>query len=137
MRFFLDGCVSHLHAKALRLYYESEGHQFCHLLDRFAADTPDPDWIAELATEGAWIIISSDGRITTNPANKKAWHESKLTAFFLGEPWPNMSRAKQAEAILGWFPSILEQAKRTPHGHGFHLARSSKKPRQIFPETKR
>lgn len=137
MRFFLDNNVSPLHAKALRLYYESEGHEFCHLLDRFPADTPDPNWISELAQEGDWIIISGDSRISTHPANRRAWHESGLTAFFLGEPWPREPRAKQAEALLGFFPSILMKARQHPRGFGFHLAKSCKTPRQIYPEVVR
>jgi hypothetical protein len=137
VKFFLDGCVSRLHVEALRIYAKSESHEFCHLHERFKPETPDPVWIAELAVEGEWIILSADARISTHPANVRAWHESGLTAFFFGSPWPKERLMNQAASLWQWFPKIVEYAKRTPAGHGYHLAKSSKEPRQIYPERKR
>lgn len=59
MRFFVDGCISILHARALRLYYGSEGHEFCHLTEKFPADTRDPVWISTLAKETDWVIVET------------------------------------------------------------------------------
>jgi hypothetical protein len=125
--------MSPVHAEALRVLTKPNGPEFAHLTELFKADTPDPEWIRALASDEDWIIVSGDTRISTNPANKKAWHESGLTAFFFGEPWQNINRFKQAEALMHWWPIIADQAKRTPRGYGFRMQKKAKSLVQIFP----
>ena len=51
----------------------------------FRRDTPDQEWLATLAEEGDWVIVSGDPRITRGKHERQAWLESGLTAFFLGK----------------------------------------------------
>lgn len=82
MRFFLDNCISPVHAKALRILAEVQEYEIVHLSERFERDARDPEWLGTLGREGDWVIVSGDPRITRGRAERRAWHESGLTAFF-------------------------------------------------------
>ena len=82
MRFFFDNNLSPKLAKSLHVLVEPD-HQVVHLKDRFAANTPDETWMAELAKERDWIIVSGDLRIRKNPHEVKAWEAAGHTTFFL------------------------------------------------------
>ena len=90
-----------------------------HHRERFKPDTPDIDWIGELANERDWIIISGDPRITRNPVEKKAWLDSGITGFFLGWGWASLPLWQQASVLLRWWPQIIAKAKKFPRGAGF------------------
>jgi hypothetical protein len=129
--------MSPQHAAVLELVTDGQHHEFAHLRKKFHGSTPDPEWISALGAEKDWIILSGDTRITTHPANKKAWHESRLTAFFFSEPFPNDNCYKQAETIFHWWPEIIRQAKMTPTGHGFLIPKSGNELRPLYPEPAR
>jgi predicted nuclease of predicted toxin-antitoxin system len=74
VRFFFDNNLSTKLAKSLHVLVEPE-HQVVHLKDRFAANTPDETWMAALAGEPDWIIVSGDLRIRRT-----------RTKFTLGKP---------------------------------------------------
>lgn len=133
MKFFLDNCTSPHHASGLRGFAEVQGYEIAHLRERFDPATKDIDWIRTLGTEGDWIIISGDTRITRNPAERAAWLESRLTAFFFSEPWANDSFWTQAAALVHWWPKIVLQARRTPTAHGFQMPKSGQQLKQIYP----
>jgi len=136
VRFFLDNNVSPCHAEALRIYAGDHGAEFEHLSEMFDRSTPDPEWIPALAADGHWIIISGDTRISTNPANRRAWIESKLTAFFFADPWQRSRAIKQAEEMLHWWPHIFDEAKRSPTGAGFLMPKNGNQLKQIYPERR-
>jgi hypothetical protein len=137
LKFFADGCVSVVHVRALCGYFDAEGNQFCHLTEKFSPDVPDPEWLSSLAKERGWVILSGDTRIISNPANKAAWHESGMTAFFFGAPWAETKRLKQAEELLRWIPRIIEVARKHPVGHGFIMDKRGREPRQIYPDVRK
>jgi PIN like domain len=125
--------MSPYHAKGLQALSELQGDQIVHLRAKFDAETRDHDWIKALAGEGDWIIVSGDTRISRGVAERVAWHESKLTAFFFGEPFPEDGYWKQAAALVAWWPLIQKQARSTPSGHGFLLPKKGKEFRRIYP----
>jgi hypothetical protein len=133
VKFFFDGCTSPYHAKGIRGFAELQDHEIVHLEERFPKDTLDVDWIRALAAEGGWIIVSADVRISRNPAERQAWQDSRLTAFFFASPWPNDNFWKQSTALMNWWPHITAQARRTPVGHGFLMPKKGTELRQIFP----
>lgn len=133
MRFFLDNCTSLYHAKGMAGFGEADGHTFQHLREKFPQDTKDLTWIQALGDERDWIILSGDTKISRNPAERAAWIESSLTAFFFGEPWMNDGFWKQCASLVAWWPTILAQAKKTPKSHGFLLPKGGKELKQIYP----
>ena len=60
MKFFVDNNLPPALAKALHALSEPEGHEACHLKEKFAQDTPDSDWIDTLSKEGGWSVITHD-----------------------------------------------------------------------------
>jgi PIN like domain len=130
--------MSPYHAKALRAFSEGAPggakEEILHLRERFAPDTPDLEWMRVLGKEGGWVIVSGDTRITRNPIEQAAWHESGLTAFFFVEAFPNMSGWKQAATLVTWWPTLTKQARATPKGYGFTVPKLTKSGlRQIYP----
>lgn len=118
MRVFLDNCLSPRVAKALQVLVQPE-HEVVHLSDKFQRDVDDQEWIRTLAREGNWIIISGDPRITRSAAERAAWRESGLTAFFLKRGWTNLRLIEQAARLILRWPKIIEQVRRANPGDGF------------------
>jgi hypothetical protein len=92
-----------------------------HLTEKFSPDTDDPTWITSLASEGDWIIISGDPRISRDKGPREAWHQSGLTAFFLYEKFSSKQFWKQAEFLVSWWPDIKQKAGDCRKGTGFRL----------------
>lgn len=121
MKFFPDNCIAPVYAKVLNILAERHGYPIVHLRERFAPDTKDPEWLRALAAEGEWIIVSGDPRISRGKAERQAWQESRLTAFFFGDGWTSRNYWKQAEDIVHWLPRIVLEAEKAPRGKGFLL----------------
>ena len=134
MKFFFDNCVSQNLVEALRCL--EKRHDLVHLRDRFPEGTPDPAWIGALGAEGGWIIISGDPRISRGKAERAAWVESGLTAFFCGDAWQNRRLMTQASELLRMWDDIVERAKKAPQGSGYLLEFRAAEPRQIYPEKR-
>lgn len=135
MRFFFDNCFSVNVVKALRCL--DERHELVHSQEKFPADVTDPVWIASLGSDGGWIIVSADPRISRGTAEKKAWIESGLTAFFCGDAWAGKRVLQQASQFLGWWGDIVHLAASAKPGSGYLMEFKSKYPRQIYPTVQR
>ncbi|HZF03367.1 MAG TPA: hypothetical protein VE932_03435 [Patescibacteria group bacterium] len=122
MRLFLDNTTSPYLARAVAVLEEgSDRLQVTHLREKFASNTPDIVWINALGTEKDWVIISGDLRITRNAAEREAWRESGLTAFFLKNAWASQQFWLFASRFLAWWPRIVAQARMAPRGKGFFV----------------
>lgn len=137
MKFFLDNCLSPHHADGLRGFAGYLGHEFKHLREIFDEDTADVEWITALGKERGWIILSGDSKITRNPAERAAWHESRMTAFFFTSGFDNLNYWKKAAEIMRWWQDIQDQARKTPEGHGFYLPWKGNAMQQIYPASKK
>jgi PIN domain-containing protein len=131
VRFFFDNCVSPHIVEALVCL--EPRHELVHLRARFAPSTPDPEWIRQLGQEVDWIIISGDPRISRGQAEKAAWVESGLTAFFCGEAWQNRRLVLQASELLRWWDHIVLRSKNAEKGSGHFMEFGMREPRQIYP----
>jgi hypothetical protein len=132
VKLFFDNCTSPYLAKGIAALAELSGDEFKHLRDRFPTDTPDPVWLGALGSEGGWIIISGDLRITRNPVDRAAWHASSLTAFFLSAPWAKDSYWTQCAALVQWWPEIMLTARSCQPGCGFIMQKGARKPKPIY-----
>jgi hypothetical protein len=126
LKFFFDNTMPRRLAEALRVIEGKEGHNIVHLRERFAPDTEDIDWIRALGNEGDWIIVSGDVRISRNEFERRAWLESRLTAFFLAKGWTNLKLWDQAWRFVKSWPDVVAQAGMIRPGAGFivHLKSS-------------
>lgn len=132
MKFFLDNCISPVHAKALRVLAEVQEYEILHLSEKFPRDTRDHEWLGELGREGDWVVVSGDPRITRGRIERAAWHESGLTAFFFGKGWASRSYWKLAADLVTWWPTIVLTARQAPAGSGFLLPLKGREPKQIY-----
>lgn len=122
MRFFLDNTMSHHLAEAvagLEKAQDADGHEVVHLSAKFDRRTEDVVWIKALGAEKDWVIISGDLRISRNKAERAAWRESGLTAFFLKDAWADQTIWPFSARFIAWWPRIAAQAAMAPKGKGF------------------
>jgi hypothetical protein len=83
-------------------------HLVTHLRDRFAANTPDTEWIATLAQEGGWVVITHD-RLNKG-LEREALKRAGLKVFFLDRSWKDHNFWEKAVQLARWWPRIIEQA---------------------------
>lgn len=133
MKFFFDNCVSGNLVRALRCL---DGRfEMVHLREKFDQDARDEEWLPALGSEGGWIVVSGDPRISRGQAEKAAWIESGLTVFFCGDAWASRKLFVQASEMMRWWDTIVDLGKKAPRGAGFILEFKSKAPRQIYPAS--
>ena len=118
MRFFVDNNIAPQLARGFNLFVQGE-HEFVHLRDRFAADTPDVEWMKALAKEPDWVILSGDVAISKNPHEVEAWKQAGHVIFFLKSGWTNVSFWIQVEKLAHRFPKIEKLARRARRGQSF------------------
>jgi hypothetical protein len=131
MKFFLDNCLAIRHARALNEMVKPD-HSFTHLQDKFAPSARDEDWIGGLGREGDWIVISGDYRIGKSAHERRAWHQSGLTAFVLSKGWTNIPPLQQHSKLALILDNIIEQAQRAKPGSGFSVSMNGKI-QQVYP----
>jgi hypothetical protein len=126
LKFFLDNCISPVYADAIAVLAKIQQYDIVHLSQQFDRDTKDVVWIRALSEEPNTVIVSGDPRISRGKAEREAWLESRLTAFFFGEKWASKSFWKQAADLIKWWPEIVLMARKAPRGSGFMVQVSSK-----------
>lgn len=121
MKFLLDNNVSPKLARALHELCADSGHQVYALRDRFAPATPDAEWLAELADQGEWIVVTQDRRIARNPDERETWRRGGLPTFFLTSGWASLEFWPKAEKLVHAWPALLRQALDARMGVAFLL----------------
>jgi hypothetical protein len=132
VKFFIDNCISRVQAQALGILGEVQKHDIHHLRDFFPEDTKDVEWIRALGEDGDWVIVSGDPRISRSKAERAAWHESGLTAFFFADDFGTRGFWKQAEALVHWWPVIVLEASSCAAGSGYLVPVKSKALKPIY-----
>lgn len=114
MRFFLDRNMSPFLAKMVDIYEREHSVRHHDEDERFHERTTDIEWIGALAKDDPpWTVISGDGRILKNKAEKKALIEANLTFFCMAKSWTQMPKHEYVWMFIKVWPEILESAKVT------------------------
>jgi predicted nuclease of predicted toxin-antitoxin system len=71
--------------------------------ERFADDTPDPEWLAEVGRQG-WAVLTRDQRIRHRPNELRAVREARLHVFALTSG--NLTAAETADIVIAAWPAI-------------------------------
>lgn len=109
----------------MREFCIDRGYNVDFLRNKFDEATEDVVWLETLGTEGEWIIISADVRITKrNSPERAAWRASGLTAFFFHERFAEDGFWNQVHTVVRRWPDIQAQARRTPRAKGFLVPKS-------------
>ena len=100
-----------------------EGDEIFFKDDKFAANTPDTEWISKLAIEKGWIVLSFDYEILRKPIERAAWDEAGLTGFFFDGGWGNLKIEEATWRFFRWWPVIKLQASIVAPGATFVVPR--------------
>jgi len=110
MRFFLDACVPEPAARMLEVFDPS--NEVRHLTVLFDQDTPDPDWLKQVAAmKPKPFVVTGDGRALKIPKAREILISQKMTVFTMAKQWPNAKWADYAWRIVRVWPHIVENAK--------------------------
>ena len=119
MKFIIDNNLPPALAHALRELSKPENHEVLHLKDRFAADTPDTDWINSLSQEGGWIVVTHDN--LNKGLEREALRRAGLLVFFLDKSWKDHKFWEKAHNLVKWWPRIIELAGGIEGGAAFQV----------------
>lgn len=112
MRFFFDRNMSPYLARMVSIF--AREHTVVHHDDdgRFAPTTADIEWIRTLSADNPqWIVLSGDGRILKNKAERAALEEARLTFFCMAKVWTHMSIHEYTWRFIKIWPEIVEAAR--------------------------
>ena len=102
--------------------FVKDEHEVVHLRKRFAANTPDVEWMRAMANEANWVILSGDTAIGRNPHEVAAWKEAGHVIFFLKPGWTNIPFWQQVQKLAKCFPEIIARAQRAKPGDSFMVS---------------
>lgn len=127
MNFFFDRNVAFRLARMIA-GYESSLINVEHHDERFEKTTSDIDWMHAVAqrTED-WAVVSGDGRILRNAAERAVLAESGLTFFLLKSGWLNLPIHDQACKLLKIWPKMTEAATEAREPSVFEIPISAPK----------
>lgn len=130
MKVLLDENLAPALARALNALFKGE-HTIVHLRDKFGRGVTDQAWIDALSSDGRWIVISGDRRITRNNAEYQAFRNSRLIGFFLSKGLYKAKVTKQMERVLAMWESINTLADTVEGGAMFELPINGSRARQL------
>ncbi|MER9869927.1 DUF5615 family PIN-like protein [Mesorhizobium sp. M0136] len=130
MKVLIDENLPPALAKALHALFNGD-HQVVHLRARFGPGVKDREWIEELSSEGRWVVISGDRRITRNRVEYAAFRNSRLVGFFLSKGLYKAPLVKQMERILALWGAMETQSGIVAGGAMFMLPMKSTKLEQL------
>lgn len=116
LRFFFDRCCPPKLARIVGAF--ADDHEVRHFSDdaRFADNTDDVVWLAELGRdEASWAVVSMDARILKKPHERQALVEAHLTFFLLGSAWMSMPMHDKCWKLLKVWPDVVNTANETRH----------------------
>jgi hypothetical protein len=112
MRFFFDRCMSPRLAKMVNAYEIDHTAQHHNFDSRFHEMTTDVEWLTAIgADEPPWVILSGDGRILKNRAERQVLREVNLTFFCMSRQWMHMRIEEIAWKFIKVWPDIVRTAK--------------------------
>ena len=114
MTFFLDNNIS----PKIVLLLGAMDVGAVHLIEQFAVDTPDTEWLPVVARNG-WVLVTGDRAIRTRPPERQALSESGVKAVFLHKSIMALDRNAQCAWFLKHWNSIGETVVRAPRGACF------------------
>ena len=130
MKVLIDENLPPALAKALHALFDGD-HEIVHARARFGPGVKDKVWIPALSTEGRWVIISGDRRITRNKVEYSAFRNSRLVGFFLSKGLYKAPIVKQMERILALWGAIEKQSEIVAGGAMFLLPMKSTRLEQL------
>ncbi|MER9319963.1 hypothetical protein NKI31_31625 [Mesorhizobium sp. M0659] len=130
MKALVDENLSPALARSLNALFAGE-HEIVHIREKFGPGVKDVAWIGQLSTEGRWIVISGDRRITRNKVEYAVFRSSRLVGFFLSKGLYKAPVVKQMERLLALWSTIEKQSEIVAGGAMFELPIKSTRIEQL------
>ena len=108
MKVFFDNCTSPTLAATLDAFVAHSGHSAVHIRDLpCGRDATDFAWIDYIAsTNLVWLVITGDGRIQKNKAERHAFRQANLRGVALAPAYQKTPLNQQAAILLWRWPDI-------------------------------
>jgi hypothetical protein len=101
VRFFFDNCVSYRLAESIHALTDHDGHSAVALRAMFAPNTPDAQWIGQLAQSiEEWTVITMDTGDPAHAYRVSVLAASSLRVFVLHRSWARQGFWKQAHRLV-------------------------------------
>lgn len=84
-------------------------HSVQHLSDLMPRNTPDTDWINQLAADGKHVVITQD-RLKKG-LEREALRRAGLIVFMLDKKWAQHPFWPKATNLVDWWPRIIEMTE--------------------------
>lgn len=126
MKVFFDNCTSPVFAGCLNALIKPDGDEAHHVRFMpgygFTHKTDDVDWITRLGSDPAsWIVITADGRIRKNEAERTAWIRAGLKGFVFAPAHQKTPLHQCASALLWRWPEMKTFITSAAAGSMFEL----------------
>lgn len=118
MNFLFDNNLPPQLASGLAALSKSEPHvhQVIHLSDRFPRNEKDLVWIAALAADGPWYVISIDKFRKDHRAEREAIRRAGHTVYVLDPQWSSQPYWAKVARLMLWWPQLLRHANLSEGG---------------------
>jgi hypothetical protein len=90
-------------------------------LDHFAGDTPDIEWIPEVARRG-WVLITKDQNIRRNPLERATYEAARLRGFVA--TGKDMNGEELGRLLTQCLPGMVRRAAGRPGPLLFTISRT-------------
>lgn len=117
MNFIIDANLPPIWAGGIarlgsRHYDANAVSQVVHLTEKFAANTPDIDWLTALGEDRGmrWTIISRDAFRKQKGAERQVQRRYGLSVFVLQKSWASKPYWEMTAQFVRWWPRIVDQA---------------------------
>ncbi|MGE0008613.1 MAG: hypothetical protein AB7S92_23920 [Parvibaculaceae bacterium] len=130
MKVIFDHNLSPRLARALHAFFSGE-HEIISLRDRFDSSIKDVDLIRALSSEGNWVFVSGDRRITRNKAEREAFRNSRLIGLFMSSGLYKAREIKKLERLLALWETIEKAVSIVQPGAMFELPMKAVQLKQI------
>lgn len=105
-------------------------HSVVHLSDVLPRNTPDVDWIENLAKDKKHVVVTQD-RLNKG-LEREALRRAGLLVFLLDKGWASHKFWPKAANLVTWWPEIIEMTEKIEGGAAFRVSwRKAKKFEQI------
>jgi len=126
MKCLFDNMLSPRLSRALNALESEYGMPVVHLKEKFKPNTPDVEWIKQLAEEGDWFVITKDTGIRKNPNERRVWKESGLSIVFLERSLAEMDFWELSWRLVRYWGPIKGAISQSKEGASFSVSINGK-----------
>lgn len=119
MNVFFDNCCSPKLAHTLDGYFRGTDDRAWHIRDcvdagfSIPSNARDEAWIEALAVDPReWVVVTADGRIAKNKAEREAYRRARLKGILLLPQFTKRSVHEQAVKLLWRWPDAVDTLDR-------------------------